>query len=163
MLDEFGWIWTHEGKPVTKYMMIYVHSLDLHWCQAILACLGCLRMQLLMISQVPWFMTSCLEAVQHFSSVFILIIAVLNSSWLFDWAQAPLTDLCYCTVPRWGLLKHAFFNHDDPHSIWVNTFNEVWTCPTRPRKCRSSKPQNESVANEWYVMKLDSASLTRYS
>ena len=26
----------------------------------------------------------------------------------------------------WGLLKHAFFNHDDPHAIWVNSFNKVW-------------------------------------
>lgn len=28
-----------------------------------------------------------------------------------------------------GLLKHAFFNHDDPHSIWVNTFNEILLKP----------------------------------
>ncbi|CAK9108587.1 Uncharacterized protein SCF082_LOCUS50491 [Durusdinium trenchii] len=31
------------------------------------------------------------------------------------------------TVPLLGpdLLKQAFFNHDDPHGIWVNTFNKI--------------------------------------
>ncbi|CAJ1332981.1 unnamed protein product [Effrenium voratum] len=28
-----------------------------------------------------------------------------------------------------GLLEHAFFNHDDPHGIWVNTFNEILLKP----------------------------------
>ena len=33
------------------------------------------------------------------------------------------------TVPLLGpdLLKQAFFNHDDPHGIWVNTFNKAWS------------------------------------
>ena len=54
-------------------------------------------------------------------------LSLLYSTHHYSLIKHKHYSLICATVPRWGLLKHAFFNHDDPHSIWVNTFNEVWT------------------------------------